>query len=75
MESGSFSITGKALPGTKTGSMHHNRPAHFARALALSAGIFSGVIVGAMSSNPWEGVSTGSAIAAAFVLTRIPIRS
>ncbi|MDI9966734.1 hypothetical protein QM620_29935 [Rhodococcus sp. IEGM 1251] len=55
--------------------MHHNRPAHFARALALSAGIFSGVIVGAMSSNPWEGVSTGSAIAAAFVLTRIPIRS
>jgi len=55
--------------------MHHNRPAHFDGALALSAGIFSGVVVGARSSNPWEGVSTGSAIAAAFVLTRLHIRS
>ena len=51
-------------------AMQRNRPARFDGALALSVGILSGVIVGAMSSNLWEGVSTGSAIAAAFVLAR-----
>ena len=55
--------------------MHRNRSARFDGAIALSAGILSGVVVGAMSSNPWEGVSTGSAIAAAFVLARLLIRS
>ena len=55
--------------------MHQNRPARFDGALALSAGTLSGVVVGAMSSSPWEGVSTGSAIAAAFVLARLLIRN
>ncbi|MGR6584837.1 hypothetical protein ACT89R_29975 (plasmid) [Rhodococcus qingshengii] len=55
--------------------MHHNRPARFDGALALSAGSLSGVVVGAMSGNLWEGISTGSAIAAAFVLARLLIRS
>ena len=55
--------------------MHQNRPARFDGVFALSAGSLSGVVVGAMSSSLWEWISTGSAIAAAFVLARLLIRS
>ncbi|WP_172936772.1 hypothetical protein [Rhodococcus sp. MS16] len=54
--------------------MHQNRAARFDGALALSAGALSGVVVGATTDSIWEGISTGSAIAAAFVLARLLIR-
>jgi len=61
-------------PRQRVGAMHHNRSARFDDVLALSAGILSGVVLGAMSGNMWKGISTGSAIAAAFVLARLLIR-
>lgn len=64
-----------SIQGERIGAMHQNRPARFDSVLALSAGSLSGVVVGAMSSSAWEGISTGSAIAAAFVLARLLIRS
>ncbi|MCJ0905767.1 hypothetical protein [Rhodococcus sp. ARC_M6] len=54
--------------------MFRDRPARVDGALAVSAGTFSGVAAGATSGSVWEGIITGTAIAAAFVVARLLIR-
>ncbi len=64
----------RPVTGARIGGMYQNRPARVDGVLALSAGTFFGVTTGVTSSSVWEGISTGTAIAAAFILARLLIR-
>lgn len=64
----------RPVTGERIGGMYQNRPARVDGVLALSAGTFFGVTAGVTSSSVWEGISTGTAIAAAFILARLLIR-